>query len=504
MDFVNLPLFAVSALAFASVLAGLFSARIGFSFLLVFLLTGILAGEEGLGGYRFDDVRLGFWVGNVALAIILLNGGLRTSFATFRTGLKPAILLATVGVVLCSLLMALAGVLFVGLDWGSALLLGAIVGSTDAAAVFALLTRSGVVLNERVAATLEIESGVNDPMAVYLTLAFITLATMADGAQSPWKTMALSFLAQFGWGTLIGLASGYAMAILLKVIARRDSTGGILAVLLGTGGLAVFASTGLLGGSGFLAVYLFGLIVANRASAAVAPALAAIDGYAWLAQAGMFLLLGLLVTPSSLLASLGPALAVSLALIFVVRPVAVWLCLIPFRFTSRETWFISWVGLRGAVPIVLALFPLLANLPQAGLIFNIAFVVVLVSLLLQGTTIGVMARRLGVAMPDPEDEKRVRAVFGDFALDPKMPVGPVCAFYGLPAPEDPSIPLGDWVASKLGRPPIAGDSVQIDTATLVVRKLVNGRISSIGLSLEEPEEDDSDDDGPSNSSPASR
>ncbi|HSM21546.1 MAG TPA: cation:proton antiporter, partial [Rubrivivax sp.] len=175
MDFVNIPLLAAAALVFISVLAGLFSARIGFSFLLVFLFAGILAGEDGIGGFRFDDFRLSFWVGNLALAVILLDGGLRTAYSTFRTGLRPASLLATVGVVVCAAVTALAGVWFVGLDWGAALLLGAIVGSTDAAAVFALLTRSGVTLNERVAATLEIESGVNDPMAVYLTLAFIAL-----------------------------------------------------------------------------------------------------------------------------------------------------------------------------------------------------------------------------------------------------------------------------------------------------------------------------------------
>ena len=197
MDFVNLPLLAVSALVFLSVLAGLFSARIGFSFLLVFLAAGILAGENGPGGVRFDDVRLSFWVGNVALAVILLDGGLRTSFATFRTGLRPALLLATAGVVLCAGLTAVAGRLIVGLDWPAALLLGAIVGSTDAAAVFSLLQRSGVTLNERVAATLEIESGMNDPMAVYLTLAFLALLTGTGtaagtaGDSAAW-TMALS------------------------------------------------------------------------------------------------------------------------------------------------------------------------------------------------------------------------------------------------------------------------------------------------------------------------
>ena len=489
MDFVNVPLLAAAGLVFFSVLAGLFSARIGFSFLLVFLLAGILAGEDGPGGYKFNDHRLSFWVGNLALAIILLDGGLRTASSTFRTGLKPASLLATVGVLVSAAITAGAAVLFLDLDWGQALLLGAIVGSTDAAAVFALLTRSGVTLNERVAATLEIESGVNDPMAVYLTLTFIALlagtgaAASADGGA--WITIVRSFVEQFGLGTLMGVGGGFAMALLLRQVAARDTGGGILALLIGAAGLSVFAATGWLGGSGFLAVYLFGLIVANRASAAVAPTLAAMDGYAWLAQAGMFLLLGLLVTPSDLAQSWLPGLAVALVLIVVARPVAVWICLWPFRFSTQETWFISWVGLRGAVPIVLALFPLLAGLPQAGLMFNVAFVVVLVSLLTQGTTIGWAARKLGVAMPDPGNERAVRAVFRDFALDPALPVQQVCDFYGLPVPARAELPLAAWIAHSLRRPPVAGDSVPLGSATLVVRDVAQGRISAVGLGLPE-------------------
>jgi potassium/hydrogen antiporter len=487
MDFVNVPLLAAAGLVFLSVLAGLFSARIGFSFLLVFLLAGVLAGEDGPGGYRFDDYRLSFWVGNLALAIILLDGGLRTAFSTFRTGLKPASLLATVGVVLCATMTAAAAMLFLGLDWGEAMLLGAIVGSTDAAAVFSLLTRSGVTLNERVAATLEIESGVNDPMAVYLTLTFITLlagtgaTTNTDGGA--WLTIVGSFAEQFGWGALIGITSGFAMALLLKHVAARDVGGGILALLIGAAGLSVFAATGWLGGSGFLSVYLFGLIVANRAAAAVGPTLAAMDGYAWLAQAGMFLLLGLLVTPSKLAAVWLPGLAVAVVLILVARPATVWICLWPFRFSTQETWFVSWVGLRGAVPIVLALFPLLAGVPQADMLFNVAFVVVLVSLLVQGTTIGWVARKLGVALPDPGNEQAVRAVFRDFALDPSLPVGQVCDFYGLPAPAQAELPLAEWIADSLRRPPVAGDSVPLGGATLVVRGVREGRISAVGLGL---------------------
>jgi cell volume regulation protein A len=489
MDFVNVPLLAAAGLVFFSVLAGLFTARIGFSVLLVFLLAGVLAGEDGPGGYQFDDYRLSFWVGNLALAIILLDGGMRTAFSTFRTGLRPASLLATVGVLVCAAITAAAARLFLGLDWGQAMLLGAIVGSTDAAAVFSLLTRSGVSLNERVAATLEIESGANDPMAIYLTLSFIALldatqVTANLGGQA-WLVILRSFAEQFGWGALIGIGSGFGMAWLLRQVAARDTGGGILALLIGAAGLSVFAATGWLGGSGFLAVYLFGLIVANRAAEAVAPTLAAMDGYAWLAQAGMFLLLGLLVTPSDLAASWLPSLAVAAVLIVVARPVAVWLCLWPFRFSARETWFISWVGLRGAVPIVLALFPLLAGLPQAGLLFNVAFVVVLVSLLTQGTTIGWMARKLGVALPDPGNEQAVRAVFRDFALDPELPVGQVCDFYGLPAPPQAELPLAEWIADSLRRPPVAGDSVALGSATLVVRGVREGRICAVGLGLAE-------------------
>ena len=484
MDFVNVPLLAAAALVFTSVLAGLFSVRIGFSFLLVFLFAGILAGEDGFGGYRFDDFRLSFWVGNVALAVILLDGGLRTAYATFRTGLRPASLLATLGVIVCAGITALAGVWFVGLDWQTAMLLGAIVGSTDAAAVFALLTRSGVTLNERVASTLEIESGINDPMAVYLTLAFIALLASDMPTSSPWVMMGMAFIQQFGWGTLLGVVSGFLMAELLRRVASRDAGNGILALLIGSAGLSIFAVTGMVGGSGFLAVYLFGLIVANRAAEVVESTLAAMDGYAWLAQAGMFLLLGLLVTPSSMTDSLGPGLAIALVLIFVARPVAVWLCLTPFRFSAREIWFISWVGLRGAVPIVLALFPLLAGTAQAGLVFNIAFMVVLTSLLTQGSTIGFVARKLGVAMPDPADEQGTRAIFRDFALDPTASIGSVCGFYGLPVPDEPAAPLSDWMVSELRRAPVAGDMVRIGSAVMVVRAVANGKISSIGLGLQ--------------------
>jgi cell volume regulation protein A len=490
LDFLTLPLLIAAGLVFMSVLAGVFSARAGFSFLLVFLVAGTLAGVDGPGGLAFDDFRLSFVVGNVALAVILLDGGLRTDFTTFRTGLKPSLLLATLGVLVSTGITGAAAWWLLDLSWPLALLLGAIVGSTDAAAVFSLLKSSGVKLNERVAATLEIESGMNDPMAVYLTLTFIGVALVATttpvaGAGLDATQVLRSLLLQFGWGAALGVASGFALAELLKRLGRgEDGGGGIRALLVVSAGLTVFAGTTWLGGSGFLAVYAMGVITGNRARRLVRSSLSAMDGYAWLMQASMFLLLGLLVTPTELLRTLWPALGVSLVLMLVARPLSVWLCLAPLRFERREIAFISWVGLRGAVPIVLAVFPVMAGVPGAQIFFNVAFVVVLASLLLQGSTIAWSARRLGVVLPDPEDEAKTREVFGDFVLDASVPVGQLCAFYGLPSPPEPEQAVGDWLALTLHRPPVAGDSAHLGHAELSVRTMDGGRIRQVGIKLE--------------------
>ena len=487
LDFLTLPLLAAAALVFISVLAGVFSARIGFSFLLVFLVVGTLAGVDGPGGLVFNDFRLSFWVGNVALAVILLDGGLRTDMSTFRTGLRPSLLLATVGVVVCTAITGAAAHWLLDLSWPLALLVGAIVGSTDAAAVFSLLKSSGVHLNERVAATLEIESGMNDPMAVYLTLTFIAIALAVAGgtaeAMSAGDVM-LSLLQQFGWGTLLGLGCGWGLAELLKRLGRgADGGGGVRALLVVSGGLAVFAFTTWFGGSGFLAVYIMGVVVGNRARRQVRPSLSAMDGYAWLSQAGMFLLLGLLVTPTDLLRTLWPALGVSLVLMFVARPISVWLCLAPLRFSPREITFISWVGLRGAVPIVLAVFPVMAGVPGAETFFNVAFVVVLTSLMLQGSTIAWSANRMGVAIPDPDDTEHARLVLGDFVLDASTPMESLCAFYGLPVPGEPTQAVGDWLQAELNRPPVPGDSVHLGTAEISVRDMKGKRIGHVGIKL---------------------
>ncbi len=388
------------------ILLGVFSARFGVPFLLVFLGVGMAAGVDGPGGIRFANTWLSFLVGNIALAVILLDGGLRTRFATFRVALRPSLSLATVGVALTATLVGLFATWMLGIDWKLGLLLGAIVGSTDAAAVFSLLNSSGVRLKERVAGVLEIESGINDPMAIFLTLTLIEWITAPQGLSA--GALALRLLVQFGVGGLLGAGLGYCMA---NVMERVNVAEGLQAILICSGGCMVWAIVQTAGGSGFLAVYLAGIIVGNRDRAASENVMRAMDGMAWLAQSAMFLLLGLLVTPHRIWEIAGPAVAVALFLMCVARPVAVFVSLLPFRFNAREKGFLAWMGLRGAVPIVLSLFPLLQGMEDAGLLFRVAFAVVLASLLCQGTTVALAARLGRVQRPtydEPLSRERLR------------------------------------------------------------------------------------------------
>jgi cell volume regulation protein A len=487
LEALNAAYLVAGTLVFVSVLAGLYSARAGLSFLLVFLVAGMLAGEDGPGGIVFDDFRLAFWVGNAALAVILLDGGLRTHIETFRTGLKPALWLATAGVTVTAGVTGLAAAWLLELPPVLGLLVGSIVGSTDAAAVFALIKGSRLALNERVAATLEIESGLNDPMAVFLTLALIgwVMAPADRGVLEAVRMIGQ----QFAIGAAGGLLGGTVVAALLLRAPQAAEPAGITALLLLSSGVAVFAGSGWLGGSGFLAVYLFGIVVRYGAPARVQGALLGMDGYAWMAQACMFLLLGLLVTPSQLVPHLLPALSVAGVLMLVARPVAVALCLAPLRFPRNEIMFISWVGLRGAVPIVLAVFPLMAGVPGARLFFEVAFVVVLSSLALQGATIGWSARRCGVSLPELHDESAQREWFGDFVLDAQMPANAICSFYGLRIPGAADTTLGDWLAAALGRPPVVADAVDWDFARFSVRSMDGPRITRVGLQLRERPQD---------------
>ena len=392
-------------LLFISVLASKLSARLGLPLLLLFLGVGMLAGEDGPGGIQFDDFFTANLVGQLALAVILLDGGLRTDTNSFRVVLKPAAVLATWGVIATVALLGAFATWFLDVDWRLGLLLAAIVGSTDAAAVFALLRNSGVRLNDRVKNTLEVESGSNDPMAILLVTVMVEILLHPERAGP--GAFVLLLLKQAGIGVLFGLVGGKILAWLLR---RVNLPEGLYALLILSGGLLIVGAANLLDGSGLLAVYIAGVLVGSRRSHATEHVLRVMDGLAWLAQAGMFVILGLLVTPSHLADYTWEALAMALFLMLVARPLAVWIGLKPFRYAPNEVAFVSWVGLRGAVPVVLAIFPVVMGVPNSQLLFDVAFSVVLLSLLVQGATIPVVARLLKVELPladEPCDRREV-------------------------------------------------------------------------------------------------
>ncbi|WP_163575724.1 potassium/proton antiporter [Halomonas faecis] len=394
METIN-TLFLLSGFLIAlSVVASRLSSMVGLPLLLIFLALGMLAGEEGVLGIQFDDYSLAFLIGHLALAMILLDGGLRTRLKTFRVGFRPALSLATLGVFVTSALVGVIAMWVFDLTIVQGLLVGAIVGSTDAAAVFSMLSGRGVHLNERVSATLEIESGTNDPMAIFLTLLLVELL-VGDLGGVPETLMFL--VSQFGLAMVIGLGGGWLSARLIRWLDLAPGLYSLLALALG---FAVFGLTGFLGGSGFLAIYLTGLMIGNQPGRHLNFILPVHDGLAWLSQIGLFLILGLLVSPSELLNYALPATLVAMALILVARPVAVLVSVKPFfKFRWRELFFIAWVGLRGAVPIVLAIFPVIGGVDNASLYFNVAFAVVLLSLLIQGGSLPLMARWMKVEIP---------------------------------------------------------------------------------------------------------
>lgn len=395
MDLADQLIFVAGTLFLLSILATAFTPRLGVPLLLVFLVVGLLAGENGPGGIRFNDFRLASIAGTTALAVILFDGGLRTPLDNFRVAMRPALALSTVGVLVTTAVVGAFARVLLHLDWAQALLIGAIVGSTDAAAVFSLLHTSAVHLNRRITAVLEIESGTNDPMAVVLTLGLI------EYLQAPEHYTALAALGflwlQFGGGLLFGWAGG---RLLVTALNRLELSETLYPLLAWSGGMLIFGGTALLHGSGFLAIYVAGLTLGNRPLRASGSIRRFHDGIAWLAQIGMFLILGLLATPMRLLALAGPALAVALVLILIARPLAVAVSLAPLRLPWREQGFIAWVGLRGSVPILLATFPVIAGLPHAVMFFDVAFFIVLVSLIVQGWTVAPMARLLRLDLPN--------------------------------------------------------------------------------------------------------
>lgn len=402
LDTVSIAILLGAVLVMAGILSSLVALRFGAPLLLVFLLLGILAGEEGPGGIKFDDVRTTYLAGSVALALILFDGGLRTRFQHIRAVLAPSVTLATVGVVLTAAITAPVAKYTLGMDWIEALLVGAVVGSTDAAAVFLLIHSRGLRLRPRVGATLEVESGTNDPLAVFLTIMLVEIIARGEASIA-------SVLVQLGreavLGTIAGVAGGWLIVRSLNRIALPQ---GMHAPFVVTSALAIYGLTTVLHGSGFLAVYLAGMVVGNRPTRAHNTVVVFLDAVTWLAQIVMFVLLGLLAWPHRLTDSLWPALAVAVVLMLVARPVAVFACLAPFRFPWREKLFISWVGLRGAVGIFLASIPLLVGIPNATVYFDVAFVVVLISLLVQGWSLAPAARWLHVALP--RSDRTIRRV----------------------------------------------------------------------------------------------
>ncbi len=381
-------------LVFASVLLVPLSARVGAPLLLIFLGVGMLMGVDGPGGIWFDDFDAAYALGSLALAVILFSGGLEMPARTVASVAAPAITLATLGVVLTAGLVGAAAAPILGLSMLEGLLLGAVVGSTDAAATFLLLQQGGVKLPGRVKETLLVESGVNDPMAIFLT---VVLTALVDaGAPLSFSTLVATLpdlAAQLGIGAVAGVVGGLVLA---WVINAMKLPLGLYPILALAGALALFSATAMVGGSGFLAVYLCGIALATRVKASRERIRHFNEGLAWLSQIAMFLMLGLLVTPSELAATMLPALAVAAILMFVARPIAVWLCLAPMKFRHRERFYIGWVGLRGAVPIFLAIIPVISPGDVSVSFFNIVFVIVVASLVLQGWTIPASARWLRV------------------------------------------------------------------------------------------------------------
>ena len=356
LDLVNTAIFVGAALVLMGIFSSLIATRAGAPLLLVFLVVGMLAGQDGPGGIVFNDYRVTYLVGMIALSIILFDGGLRTRLSVFRGVLAPSLLLATVGVVITAVVAGGAAWLVLDLEPIGALLLGTIIASTDAAAVFFLLRTGGLRLQHRVGATLEIESGTNDPIAVFLVI-ILTQYILAGGGTPGWE-LAMELGQQAFLGAAFGLGGGFALVAMLN---RLSMPGGLHPLFVVAGAITISAFTSLLGGSGLLAVYIAGLVMANRPVRAYPSIVGFHDAVTWLCQIVMFLVLGLLVTPSTLWHYAPQGILVALVLTLVARPLAVWICLWRFGFAVKEKLFISWVGLRGAVSIFLAAIPMLGG-----------------------------------------------------------------------------------------------------------------------------------------------
>ncbi|MEQ5776203.1 potassium/proton antiporter [Thalassospira sp. NFXS8] len=395
IESMNLVILIASILVMVAVFTSLISFRVGAPLLLVFLFVGVAAGEDGIGGIQFDNAPLAYFIGSIALALILFDSGFETPTRALRIASAPALTLATFGVLMTTGVVGVAAHFLLGVPWLVGFLFGAIVSSTDAAAVFFLLRVGGINLRDRTRSTLEVESGSNDPMAVFLTISLVELIVQGTGDNLALE-LAERFVFQIGLGSVLGFLGG---VLIVQGMNRIKLEPGLVPIVVLACALTLFGATSIVGGSGFLAVYVAGLYAGNskmRMSAGVRRFQHVIT---WLAQIAMFVTLGLLATPSEFGSVLIPGFLLALILVFVARPVAIWLCLMFFNFSRNDTAFISWVGLRGAVSILLAIVPMVEGIEQGQLLFNTAFIVVITSLLLQGWTIKPIARWLGIIVP---------------------------------------------------------------------------------------------------------
>lgn len=383
-----------------SIVAGKTSYKFGVPTLLLFLAIGVLAGSEGLGGIHFDNPKAAQFIGIVSLNFILFSGGLDTNWTAVKPVLKQGIALSTLGVLLTALSVGVFVWWVTDFTIFESLLLGSIISSTDAAAVFSILRSKSLALKSNLRPTLELESGSNDPMAYVLTIAFLSLVVNQD--QSLWSIIPL-FLKQM----ILGAAAGFGFGKLSMYIINKIKLDfeGLYPVLVIALMFITFSTTDALGGNGFLAIYIAAVYLGNQDIIHKNTIFKMYDGLAWLMQIVLFLTLGLLVFPSQIIPYAGIGLLISIFLILVARPIGVFISLLFFRMKARRKAYISWVGLRGAVPIVFATYPLIANIEKAPAIFNIVFFISVTSVLIQGTTLSVVARLLKVSLPEKMKKK---------------------------------------------------------------------------------------------------
>lgn len=383
-----------SILLFVSIIVGKTSYKFGVPTLLLFLAIGMLAGSDGIGGIRFDNPQAAQFIGIVSLNFILFSGGLDTNWRSVKPIIKEGLVLSTIGVLLTALSLGTFVWYITNFTIYESMLLGSIVSSTDAAAVFSILRSKSLALKNNLRPTLELESGSNDPMAYVLTIAFLTLVINQDQS-------IVSIIPLFFKQMILGGVAGFAFGNLSKFIINKIKLDfeGLYPVLVIALMFITFSATDFVGGNGFLSIYICAVYLGNQDLIHKKTIFKMYDGLAWLMQIVLFLTLGLLVFPSQVFPFVGIGLLISLFLIFVARPISVFLSLIFFKMKLRRRFYISWVGLRGAVPIVFATYPLLAGIEKAHMIFNIVFFISVTSVLIQGTTLSIVAKWLNVALP---------------------------------------------------------------------------------------------------------